>query len=335
MWYTIVLAFVLCIASNQVPTGGTITVSALSHKPWLVKTKETFKLADLQLLGGKLQTQSFADCRRLVLDAATGSSLLQLNPHFNTTTSLLTEVKASLFLKQYHWLGRVLASGSSGENLVAQLRGDSFERDSAPQNCPWTLNYLRMILSGDKKKLAYTQKTLLCAIAQQLQEPAALNPNQALDRLLLVESGKCIYLVKLLDTVDNEKSLVNDKWSQRPFPYSSAMNLEAATIVMDTLAHLVDQRQQLHAKLPPVSQPPCFLDVACGSGTFLALALERGMKVVGWDSNPACTTGSRENLEFLFGKSRVEHDCQIESRDSLLELSSPTKKLNVDWARKL
>ena len=40
----------------------TTVYSFLLLGPWLVKTKETFKLADLQLLGGALQAQLlFAD----------------------------------------------------------------------------------------------------------------------------------------------------------------------------------------------------------------------------------------------------------------------------------
>ena len=44
----------------------------------LAKTTETFKLSDLQYLEVRLQCRDF-ECERLVLDAATGSSLLRLS----------------------------------------------------------------------------------------------------------------------------------------------------------------------------------------------------------------------------------------------------------------
>ena len=265
--------------------------------------------------------------------------------NFNNSTNFLLlagRQLPSFFLCQCDWLGLVLASGPTAKELVAQLCRDvSCEKDATttPQNRPWTLNYLRMIPSNcSDEKVAYTQRTLLCAVAQMLQEPAALDPSQALDRLILVEeSGSCIYLVKIVhSTDDTEESLMSDKWSQRPFPYSSAMNLEAATIVLDTLAHLVfeQRRQQLqgqHFFEAKEEQPPRLLDITCGSGMLLALALERGMQAVGWDSNPACAVGSRKNLEILFGKNQVEQDCQIETRDSLLGISNQKMQaMNVD-----
>ena len=47
-------------------------------------------------------------------------------------------------------------------------------------------------------------------------------------------------------------------------------------------------------------EPFTLLDPTCGSGTFLALAIDRGMRVEAYDCNPQCVDGSRRNMEYLF-----------------------------------
>ena len=51
-------------------------------------------------------------------------------------------------------------------------------------------------------------------------------------------------------------------------------------------------------------EDPRLLDPTCGSGTFLAFALNRGMTVEGWDVRQACVDGTRKNLESFFGEGK-------------------------------
>ena len=277
---------------------------------WLAKTKETFKVADLKFLEARLESPR---CKRLLLDAATGSSLIFFNhtlaEHHGSFVSLP-------WLQKCDWVGKVLAVARTAELLLADLQSYRWKQEFGA----WTLDYTRMIPStGENSRsppLNYTQKTLLCAVAQSIPFPAALNAQEANDQLLLVETGYSLYLVSIMDAKSSpftgsaigEASIVAKRWSQRPFPFSSAMNFEAATIILDLLAYLCPHG--------PNQEFSTLLDPTCGSGTFLALAMERGMRVVGWDSNPVCIEGSRRNLENIFGEERVHRNCSLETRDS-------------------
>ena len=122
----------------------------------------------------------------------------------------------------------------------------------------------------------YSKKTVLCSVAHALPAPPAIDPKQSTDSLLVVdakaEPESFLFLGRKVDLGDPSfPSLFEDRWSQRPFPYSSAINQKAAEIIMD------------------------------GSGTFLALALQRGMQVKAQDVRPRCTDGTRQNLVHLFG----------------------------------
>eukprot|EP00546_Thalassionema_frauenfeldii_P016229 CAMPEP_0178902206 /NCGR_PEP_ID=MMETSP0786-20121207/4476_1 /TAXON_ID=186022 /ORGANISM="Thalassionema frauenfeldii, Strain CCMP 1798" /LENGTH=189 /DNA_ID=CAMNT_0020573447 /DNA_START=725 /DNA_END=1294 /DNA_ORIENTATION=+ len=66
------------------------------------------------------------------------------------------------------------------------------------------------------------------------------------------------------------------------------------------------------------------LDPTCGSGTFLALGLSRGMNVQGWDINQACVDGAIRNLELYFGNSNNQK-WSVVSRDA-------TTPSNIDFA---
>ena len=302
----------------------------------LVKTRETFKLADLQLLQAQVQTDSLCECRRLVLDAATGSSILQLDnmdPHFQSALTAnypaakpQTEEEGHSygipsFLRSCDWVGRVVETGSTPQELVQNLRRSSSTRTLAP----WTMTCLRMITSSfpvnntttNPVLPGYAQKTLLCAISQVIKAPAALDPVAAEDELIAVDTGEGLYLVQKFVSVPykaDHASATNlaKLWAKRPFPYSSAMNYDAAKMIVDTLAHIVIAEEKR----------PRLLDATCGSGTFLALAMERGMRVTGWDTNELCVQGSKRNLEFIFGSDTVEQDCDLHVRSCLEENSN-------------
>ncbi len=274
----------------------------------LAKTKETFKLADLQYLEAKVQSEGQYECTRLLVDAATGSSLFLLNRFVDSFEAYIfgkdhgtIRYDIPTSLRACEWVAEVLCSSASAEELILDL---SIEPTTHKLEA-WTLEYLRMTsgsatssLSGKTK--TYTQKTLCCCVAQALSGVAALNPNQAVDKLVIVDTCESMFLVRLLHLPSdcastNPICLTQKRWAQRPFPYSSATNFPAAEMIINMLAHRVSSRAIKEAPQPHL------LDATCGSGTFLALAMARGMQVTGWDSNSRCVEGSQRNLQYAFG----------------------------------
>jgi hypothetical protein len=173
-------------------------------------------------------------------------------------------------------------------------------------------------------------------VSQRLDVPAALDPTiSPLDRLVLVEAvthaqETKLFLLQQLPVLGESKrppSLLrlHDKpWSQRPFEYSSAINPGIAELVMDILVALTRRRhghgnRTCHDDNDGGDATPVHLwDPTCGSGTFLAVAMHRGMQVSGWDINPHCIAGTHENLVHVFGETKVQSDCQLKVRDSSL-----------------
>jgi hypothetical protein len=117
------------------------------------------------------------------------------------------------------------------------------------------------------------------------------------------------------------------KWAGRPFPYSSAINYEIAEMAICILLHSrrgggggLGGGRGNSDKSIETSTAPALLDPTCGSGTFLAVAMQWGVpRVEGRDSNPACIDGTRRNLEFLFGTPAAvttTEACRLVVRDS-------------------
>jgi len=240
-------------------------------------------------------------------------------------------------LQRCEWIARVLIMASSPEPLVEEIISSQAASKGSEKHPgllqsligPWTLNHVRM-MTGSRTSLSkpspYTSKTLLCAVAHALGAagvPApALDPHTATDHLLLMETDDQWYLIQKLPTSscasnDTERMLqAQRQWSQRPFPYSSATNWDVATMIMDLLAHRIQHRTVKAATAQP-PPPAKLLDATCGSGTFLALAMDRGMTVMGWDSNPLCVAGTLQNLAYVYGAERVERDCHVAVRNCL------------------
>lgn len=337
----------------------------------LALTSESFKLADLQFLAASIEQPT---CQRLLLDAATGSSLLRVDDTDRPFPFQQQKQPPPVFLQRCQWTGVVVAWGATPEDLLEQIRhqqnntgivdDDDVVVDDDPRwlQHPWTLNYL--CLSGDQKtthtnrsankngrRRSYTATTLLCALSQAIRAPlAALDPRSddttcsCLDRLILLDtatggdeqlvgppsaSNTCaFYLVKKLDVLDSvgvlqqqhstlsslsSSSSFRDhkKWSHRPFPYSSAVNPGIAELVLDILVHLARQqrrRQRENGKLDQTRLPIRFLDPCCGSGTFLAAALDRGIHATGYDVNEKCVQGTVDNLRYFCGSSCGDDD---------------------------
>lgn len=352
--------------------------SSRKSNVFLAKTKETFKLAELQFLEFDIQMSNactFGDSsnnigqeaafQHLLVDSATGSSLLGfeleeeggnsytqelwnylLNLDRNTSAYFPAAAASALSsLARCDWISLVLAQGSSPQDLCFQLEQWNKGSSKKVNLDLWTLDYLCMQSSSssrqrrNRSRRPYTQKTLLCAISQALfPAKAALDPAASLNQLVLVETvsekrltyhnngddNSMFYLVKRLPELRPLPSLLSssynflNNWRNRPFPYSSSMNPAAAEIVVDLLISIW---QSKHQAFPPnitddndppkpyvqhqIQQQLRLLDPTCGSGTFLAYAIERGMHVTGWDISSTCIQGCKANLEHLLvGDSR-------------------------------
>jgi SAM-dependent methyltransferase len=280
---------------------GLLILSSCQALTYLCKTKETFKLAELLFLEASLQARASRDFNvtRLLVDQATGSTLFKLDLPCEQSLFIHKELPSSLV--RCDWIAQVLSGETDAQVLVNQLR-----KYPPEINKLWTIGYIRMQQIDKYRqksipKSQYTKHTLLLSVSNVLNAPPALDPELTEQELLLVDtidpSGtvNCYLTTKLQGLADSSSSrILKSKWPKRPFQYSSAINPQVAQIVMDILSELSiasnsDNQNTLR-----------LLDPTCGSGTFLALAIERGMKIEAYDCNENCVDGSRKNLEYLF-----------------------------------
>lgn len=297
----------------------------------LAKTPETFKFADLQLLEAQLQAKARGNaysCDRMLLDSATGSSLYWLN--FSTFDLYQTNDLLPSSLIRCEWVAVVLAHGNTAKDLVKSLNEQNgiFLFNSTG----WALDYTRMsqidTTTSCKGEFGYNFKTLLCSVAPLIRAPPALDPMDASDQLLLVETIQHgIYLAHVLLKKDQMGSLAFFKsWAKRPFQYSSAVHPKVAEIIVDLILDIVyldseDNRKSVH-----------LLDPTCGSGTFLAFALafDRNISVEGRDINLKCIEGTRENLKHMFGEANIGSRCSLRAGDSSLQDQNRDEYQNID-----
>lgn len=246
----------------------------------LIKTRETFKLAELQYLEAKLQARTYC-CERLVIDAATGSSLLYIDS-FND----LTQQKWPSSLMRADWVGEILAQSDEPQTLLKRI-----ETIQSGIQSGWVLDYLRLqqIATDSSNTSNYTSRSLMMCVAQSIASRAQLIPKLATEKLLLVDTRDLLFLVRILPKPTQRLQTI--AWHQRPFQYSSSINPQIAEIVVDVLLDAMGGKKD-----------PKLLDPTCGSGTFLAFALNRGMIVEGWDVRKACVDGTRKNIESFFGE---------------------------------
>ena len=261
--------------------------------PVLVKTTETFKLSDLQYLELRLQT----NCERLLVDAATGSSLCLLgaDPHTPFESIGPGPLPSSSSLQRCDWMGEVLASGSNAEQLLDELKS----KDTKGISC-WEMEYLRLTnREMAREKTSYTSRALMHCVAQAIEGVASLVPSKAQNRIIIVDTIAKLFAVHIINSKGAPFSRPNNnvvlsRWSDRPFQYSSAINPNLAEIVVDILKELCEKQDSIK-----------LLDPTCGSGTFLAFGLAAGFRVEGWDVNAACVEGGQQNIENLFPEKRV------------------------------
>jgi hypothetical protein len=205
----------------------------------------------------------------------------------------------------------VLASGSTATEMVDHLRSST----AMLTHNPWTLNSLCMsdLPPKERRRRIYTERTLLCAVSQAISEPSAALDSKSsdIDRLTIldietsVDGMNSLYLIQKLSLPAATHSSWQDKWSKRPFLYSSAINPGVADLVLDMLiTTLLLKKDKKKMRL---------FDHCCGSGTFLAVAADRCLHATGWDVNPSCVKGTRDNLVFMgFDQ---EHDFRLQVRD--------------------
>lgn len=285
----------------------------------LAKTTETFKLADLQYLQADLeagQRKNFYQLNRLCVDRSTGSSLFQLELYDELVFDDETNIPSSL--RRCDWIAQVLAQGATVHELIENVRSLNHFRDEAwaKESARCMMDYIRMDdVSKQTSKVqspTYTSKMLLCRLAQEVCIPAALHPTEATDRLLVVETGEShgILLVRQVPLPKLDDARVK-KWAQRPYLYSSAMNAQAADILVDIMLDLLKQMRNLSVTNSTIR----LLDPTCGSGTFLAFARDRGVQVEGWDIRQSCVEGTKRNLDFVFGET-PEPGYRVRQRDA-------------------
>eukprot|EP00980_Cylindrotheca_fusiformis_P010460 scaffold2322_cov135-Cylindrotheca_fusiformis.AAC.19 len=202
-------------------------------------------------------------------------------------------------LKRCDWIAQVMEGKDSADALIQTLQ-ENFPATMLPNQ--WSLDYVRLEEtngSAKRRQVFYTKNALLHAVAQTMPSPPALNPEYAQTKLLVVDSAKndnaTCYLSTLVGPHEGRNlDSVLANWSKRPFQYSSAINPQVAEMIMEILMALIDRPDD-----ESNSRSLRLLDPTCGSGTFLALALERGIEVEAYDCNQQCVDGTHKNLEYL------------------------------------
>lgn len=299
---------------------------------YLCKTKETFKLAELQWLEvelGALRNNQINGNRhqsyqvtKLLVDRATGSTLFRLetsddkdNCHLLFQNHCLSS-EAPPSLRKCDWILQVVCSEASAAKLVETLRETEQHGIFDEVVEDWGLGYIRMEggsndgKSHNEKTISYTKTSLMQAVAQALPVPPALDPKKTKQELLVVDTfcgsdnSTCYLGIQQTISTFSNPTILTD-WSKRPFQYSSAINPQVAEIIIDMLWEMLrDNKRQ--------EEPLTLLDPTCGSGTFLALAMDRGMRVEAYDYNAQCVNGSQRNMKFLFGDKDSHYLDQLE-----------------------
>ena len=226
-------------------------------KVLLAKTTESFKLADLQTMEGRIQAHQDGryTCERILLDQRTGSSILSLQLPIDMGIDAFIE-SAPTSLQRCEWIGLVQVHESNVEDYLKEIESVGGSLVASP----WSLDYLKLQAQKPTGPTTYTSRSLLCCVAQRIPSPsAALNPQDAREKLLILDlDSKELYLVKELRRLSVARdSEIRNKWSARPYKYSSAINFAIAEIAIDLLQSLLHTTE---------GDRPILLDPTCGSG---------------------------------------------------------------------
>ena len=304
-------------------TTGARTLSAVL----LGKTTESFQLADLQTLEGHVQAEhshgNFS-YQRLCLDASTGSSLFSIELDQETPLgSFLSPSNIPSSLERSDWLGLLELNATNAHDFLESIEQLNSEKLLGDHDS-WSLDYLQVfpvhLTTSERQPVSsHTRQSILHSVVQRLPSypRIALDPDTATTKLWVVNiAGESLSLLRqvwerpVTRGATLKGSCWSTLWASRPYQYSAAINFAVAEIAVDLLQTLIDDNLQRW-------QVPTILDPTCGSGTLLAMALDRGMNVVGCDVNPKCVEGTIANLQHLLGNDSASMGrYQVETCDS-------------------
>lgn len=319
------------------------------YKDLIAKTTESFKLSDLYMMEANLESQAreWNKSKSLVMDENTGSCLFTLDQRClsdiytydkNNEKRNNCHYNIPSIIHRCDWICEKLAFGQNVIDLLHDIEyqvENNWHRSNTINLDSYALDYICMGnrrkdkdvdvvndgSSDDSQDNVYTSKSLTYRVVQLLS-PAkcALDPQTASVELLIIDTPIGIFLgmkqeFKSYQKVDND--ILLKKWSSRPFQYSSAINPMTALITVDLVKYLVlQQKKKSKVDMERENERISMIDVTCGSGTFLAFALDRDMNVFGFDVNDKCVSGSNKNLEFLFGKDVMKDRACVQVNDS-------------------
>ena len=321
----------------------------------IAKTNESFKLSDLYMMEANIQSnvREWDKSTRIIMDPNTGSCLFTLDKRFCSDDCIDIDDNRGITSDYYvqpsiihrcDWICEVLAFGHDINEFLNVIESSSknkakwSNRNICLNNFSLDYSFMgKKVTTGDNCQ-SYTSKSLSFRIVQLLS-PAqnALDPNKASVELLIIDTPKGIFLglkKKLNMTQRKKNEGLLKKWATRPFQYSSAMNPMVAMIVVDIIKDITIEYQRKQSSLSSsplytndiknkLSKTITMIDVTCGSGTFLAFSMDRGMNVCGIDVNDKCVSGSNDNLEFLLGTEDTKDRSHVEIGDS-------SKNVNVN-----
>jgi hypothetical protein len=322
-----------------------------SNIQFIAKTVESFKLADLYWLESCIMAHCQSESTQQPISSETVASRVpwavrKLAFHRPTASYLLGCFTAGdstedgcheihhLSQSPYTWVNvpfrngrcqyvaQVIATGQSPQELL-----DNISMGASSDAKKWTLDYdvLEPLLKCSMHpKRSFSSTMLMCAVARILPgEPLLTSTTQRTDEVvsyMIIETSSQLYLTLKQScnagvsngSKSDLQNLFRTSWARRPFQYSGAINLDVAIAVVDILRDLIRRNNNPRSVR--------MLDPTCGSGTFLALALmtwsaDCNVEVTGIDSNPKCSLGSAQNLQYLFRTSSGENNVIVESID--------------------
>lgn len=287
---------------------------------FVAKTIESFKLADLYWLESCVMARDLDSgiVDRLAFHRPTASYLLG----YNNEDGNEKKIKLPFRIGRSQYVAKVLASGSTPQELLGNIQYIITIDDVQSQ---WIIEYDTfepLQNESQPKKKSFSSTMLMCAVSRLIPGEPCLKPcpndeGATIKEYIIIETKHRLYLVEKFDKDTNLRredsstkqiaKQFKDAWSKRPFQYSGAINLDVAFVLIDILSdilHIDDRRDKIR-----------ILDPACGSGTFLALALKAwgdqvDVEAVGIDSNIKCAEGTIRNLMHIStnAATRAEED---------------------------
>jgi len=152
----------------------TFSTTTSLQQQWLALTTQTFKLTDLKFLAASIECPKEVSLQRLLVDAATGCSLLQLDGQTAHYLDPREPKPVPTFLQRCDWAGPVMARGSTPENMIKNLIRRQEDDAGVPLvEKSWTLTYLCLseLPAFERRNRSYSSSTLLCAVAQAIRSP--------------------------------------------------------------------------------------------------------------------------------------------------------------------